>query len=449
MIPQDTQGQIITIWDKYISNNKKILDTKGTEYEDIDTQRLEWMQSPRDMMSDFIDSHLTLSEFKYHIDGFNKEHNLWGFTSIKGQMFFNLLLKTSETEEQTSKLTQLIRVCVVEPKDLQDALEKIDALERYVTGIFYKAPDKRKAPNPGSIGYFLSYFWQIHNHEKWPIMYSSMIVSFTDIGLWKTPKSQKEAYNTFFNLNDEVKQILSKHTGKLISNWEAEHAFWNFRTITAYPKKESTSKIAVQREITNNEPATILDEASFDIYEYIPRIVENLIELGNETEMSGSAKGSKFEKAVAEIFKQLGFAINLLGQGHRDPDLIAIHKEENVAFIIDAKAYANGYALSASDDRAIREYINHHCPKLKREGIQKIGFIIVSNLFKPGFDEFINDITWKTDIKRFILLSSNALLHLLAYRLKDQKSLTEIVDALISLGTNIKHQDIVRKFNDY
>jgi hypothetical protein len=178
-------------------------------------------------------------------------------------------------------------------------------------------------------------------------------------------------------------------------------------------------------------------------------VVENLIELGNETEASSSAKGSKFEKAVAEIFRQLGFNTIMLGQGHREPDLIAIHKEDNVAFIIDAKAYANGYILSAGDDRAIREYINHHCPKLKKDGIQKIGFIIVSNTFKPGFDEFINDITWKTDIKRFVLLSSNALLHLLAYRIKDQKSLSEIVDALISLGTNIKHQNIVRKFDDY
>ena len=73
--------------------------------------------------------------------------------------------------------------------------------------------------------------------------------------------------------------------------------------------------------------------------------------------------------------------------------------------IIDAKAYANGYMIGASDKRAIKEYINHYCPKLKKEGIQRIAFILISNAFKSGFSEFINDVTWKTDIKRFELLS--------------------------------------------
>ncbi len=104
--------------------------------------------------------------------------------------------------------------------------------------------------------------------------------------------------------------------------------------------------------------------------------------------------------------------------------------------------------MGAGDERAIKEYINHYCPKLKKEGIQRIGFIIVSNAFKSGFSEFINDVTWKTDIKRFVLLSSDALLHLLAYRIKDQKTLSEIVEAIISLGTTISAQDIIQQFDD-
>lgn len=449
MITKEIKEKIINIWDKYIVENQPVLDTKGVPYDDIDNKRIDAIARLKVILIDFLSGVIDLAEFKTDIDSFNKRNNFWGFTSIKGQMFFNLLLKTCETEEQLNKLTQLLKQCVAEPLNLADALFKIEALEKYVLDLFLKAPDKRKAPNPGSIGYFLSYFWQIHNNQNWAIMYSSMIVSFTDIGLWQIPKSQKEAYEIFYRLNEEIKQILSKHTSRSISNWDAEHSFWNFRTITAYPKKDILPQEIKVIEAIDTTETTILDEASFDIYGYIPRIVENLIDLGNETELSSSAKGSKYEKAVGEIFKQLGFTITQLGQGHRDPDLIAIHKEENVAFIVDAKAYANGYMLSASDDRAIREYINHHCPKLKREGIQRIGFIIVSNSFKTEFDEFINDITWKTDIKRFTLLTSNALLHLLAYRIKDQKTPSEIVEAIISLGVTIRHYNIVQKFDDY
>ncbi len=449
MIPLNIKTQITTIWDKYISDNKKVVDTKGNDLEDIDSKRLEAIETLKIIVQDFITGAIDIAEFKTDIDSFNKQNNLWGFTSIKGQMFFNLLLKTSDTEEQTQKLTKLLKQCVAEPKDLPDALNKVEALDKYVSPIFNIAPDKRKAPNPGSVCYFLSYFWQIHNNQVWQIMYSSMIVSFTEIGLWQEPKSHKESYENFFNLNEEIKQVLAQHTGRSITNWEAEHSFWNFRKVTAYPKKETKTKERKQVEPTKETAISALSEASFDIYDYVPRVVANLIELGNETETSSSAKGSKYEKSVCEVFRQLGFTVQQLGQGSgREPDLIAIHKEENVAFIVDAKAYANGYMMGAADERAIKEYINHYCPKLKKEGIQRIGFIIVSNSFKSNFEDYINDITWKTEIKRFVLLTSDAILHLLAYRIKDQKTLSEVVDAIISLGTNITSQDIIQQFDD-
>jgi hypothetical protein len=185
MIPQNIQQQIITIWDKYITDNKKVLDTKGNDLEDIDSKRTEAIATLKIIVNDFTKGAIDIAEFKTDIDSFNKQNNFWGFTSIKGQMFFNLLVKTCDTEEQNQKLTKLLKQCVAEPKDLNDALSKIDTLDKYVSGIFNKAPDKRKAPNPGSVCYFLSYFWQIHNSQVWPVMYSSMIVSFTDIGLWQ------------------------------------------------------------------------------------------------------------------------------------------------------------------------------------------------------------------------------------------------------------------------
>lgn len=450
MIQQNIKNQIITIWDKYITDNKKVLDTKGNDLDNIDEKRIIAIVTLKNIINDFLQDKIDIAEFKTNIDSFNKQNNFWGFTSIKGQMFFNLVLKTSETEEQNKKLTKLLKDCITEPKNLADALTKVESMDKYTSSIFNKAPDKRKTPNPSSVCYFLSYFWQIQNYTVWPVMYSSIIVSFTDIGLWADQKSQKETYNTFYNLNEEIKQILSVHTGKSITNWEAEHSFWNFRTVKgAVPKKENTTKTAIKVSDLATEPISALAEATFNIYDFIPPISAKLIELGNESESSSATKGTKFEKAVCEVFRQLGFDVQYLGQGTgREPDLIAIYKVDNIAFIVDAKAYTNGYMLSASDERAMREYILHHCPRLKSEGIKKVGFIIVSNTFKPGFDEFINDITWNTDIKRFSLLNSDALLHLLAYKIKDQLPLTAIIDALVGLGNSISATDIIQKFDD-
>lgn len=92
--------------------------------------------------------------------------------------------------------------------------------------------------------------------------------------------------------------------------------------------------------------------------DYLIPKVSRLVELGNKTEKYASAKGSEYEKLVAEIFKQLDFEVEILGQGSgRNPDAIIKLREENTAFLVDAKAYSNGYSLGI-DDRAIKEYIN-------------------------------------------------------------------------------------------
>ena len=141
------------------------------------------------------------------------------------------------------------------------------------------------------------------------------------------------------------------------------------------------------------------------IIEYLIPKVARLVELGESSKKSFQNKGTDYEKLVAAIFRFLDFEVETLGQGRgRNPDAILRLRDQNTAFIVDAKAYSNGYSLGV-DDRAIKEYINYYCPKLQKEGYKKVGFIIVSNSFKSNFDTFINEITWNTDIKRFILLT--------------------------------------------
>lgn len=445
MISNTIKTKILSIWDKYLSEDKIILDVQGKELQNLDERRTSVIPSVKGIVNDFTTGKINVAEFKTAIDSFNKQNNFWGFTSVKGQMFFNLLTKNNDTEDQLSRLTMLLRETISEPNDISEALKKIKSLEAFCIAIFSKAKDKRRAPNPNSVGYFLSYFWQIHDHQKWPIMYSSMIVSLTDIGLWESQTSQSDAYLTFFDLNEEIKQLLSNHTNKVISNWDAEHAFWNFRKVTAYPKHESVKNDLVVVDQTKEQPVF---KPNFDISEYIIPKVAKLIDLGNQTEKSGSAKGSEFERLVGEIFKQLDFEVELLGQGSgRNPDAVIKCREENTAFLVDAKAYGTGYSLGI-DDRAIREYINHYCPKLQKEGYKKIGFIIVSNSFKSNFDHFINDITWNTEIKRFILLTSEALLYLLAYKTKDKLSLSSIIESIVSFGTVVSVQNVIEEFDD-
>ncbi|WP_286927819.1 restriction endonuclease FokI C-terminal domain-containing protein [Flavobacterium sp. UBA4197] len=445
MIPQDKIKQIQTIWDNYVASNKRVLDTKGNEFDNIDEARLNAIVELKKFIEQFQTGIINVFEFKTNVDSFNKRNNLWGFTATKGQMFFNQLVKNSESDIE--KLSKLLKECLYLPSNLTEALSKIEALEKYSLGISSKVKDKRKAPNPGSVGYFLSYFWQIQDNRAWPILYTSLINAYKELEFWQEKENQVQTYRFFYDLNEQIKVVLKEYTSKEINNWDAEHAFWNF--------KGNPNKTTNTTTIKKNKPIVVEEEekiiavnASFELSDYLIPKVSKLIELGNDNEKSSSAKGFAYEKLVAEIFKQLDFEVEILGQGtRRNPDAIIRYREENTVFLIDAKAYSNGYSLGV-DDRAIKEYINHYCPKLQKEGYKKIGFIIVSNSFKSNFDGFINEITWNTDIKRFILLSSEALLYLLAYKTKDRIPPATIIETLVSLGNPIESKNIIEEFDD-
>jgi len=442
--------KIIDIWDKYIADNKKVQDTKGRDMGDIDNDRREASVALNHYINDYLKNKIDLGTFKTNVDSFNKQNNLWGFTSIKGQMFFNLLLKTCHTEDDEKKLSKLIKKSLKEPENLQDALKSIEILYNHCKKLYEQAPDKRKVPNPGSITYFLSYFWQIQNSAEWPIMYSSMIVSFTDIGLWAAEDTPMADFEKFYNLNSEIKKLLSVHTKRNISNWDAEHSLWNFRTITTYTKKEKEKKSSEVGSVpsTTKEETEIVYKASFNIYDYVIPAVAKLIELGNATGKSASAKGAEFERTVSDVFDQLGFDVEYLGQGKgSNPDAVIRYRREHTAFLVDAKAYTDGYS-PGRDDRAFRDYIRDWCPKLIDEGIKKIGFIIVSNSFNSTLGTVINDLTWNTDIKRFILFETEALLHLIAFKNRHKLELSQIISQLVGLGNVIRTQDIIQQFDD-
>lgn len=442
MINKAQAKTIHSIWDSYINSNKKVLDTKGNPIKNINENRIKAIADIKNIINTFLLDEIAIYEFKTNIDSYNKRNNLWGFTAVKGQMFFNQLVRNSDAN--IDKLTALLKSTLLVPENLNEALQKINTLEKFCAPIFNKAEDKRKAANPGSVGYFLSYFWQIQDYKKWAILYTSMINAFKELGTWTEHSTQKNTYEFFYKLNEEVKDTLKSYTKHEISNWDVEHALWEFKgnpNADAKVKKES-----IEVEIEKEEIIKLT--ASFELNDYLIPKVANLIELGSDKNKTSAEKGSQYEKLVAEIFKQLDFEVEILGQGKgREPDAILKFREDNTAFLVDAKAYSEGYSLGV-DDRAIREYINFYTPKLSKQGFKKIGFIIVSNSFKSNFDSFINDVTWSTDIKRFMLIRSEALLYLLAYKTKDKIALSSIIESLVGWGNLIQAQDVIEKYDD-
>ncbi|NNV55017.1 PDDEXK family nuclease [Limnovirga soli] len=453
MIDGAITQQLHIIWDNYKNADRRVVDTKGRAFEDIDKSRLVAITDIRQMIDSFLSGKLELPDFKTNLDSYNKQHNYWGFTAAKGQMFFNLLTRSSIGEMH--RYISLMKNLLEEPASLEDGLLKMKMLFDYSTTFKQQATDKRFVANPMSSAYFLSYFWQIHDPEKWPVMYSSIILSFEKLGIWEPQQTSYENYRLFYQLNEVIKNVIAKYAKQPISNWDVEHALWHFAgTVTVNSKqpkpkknKETENSVFAQEETVTVDTPVL--NAGFELSDYlIPRIAK-LAELGGSSDKSSSAKGHEFEKMVGETFGLLDFEVETLGQGMgREPDAIVKYASEHIAFIVDAKAYANGYTLG-TDDRAIREYINYHCPKLKQAGFTKLGFVIVSNSFKSDLKEFICEITWTTEIKRFLLLTTEALLHLVAYKTKDKIPVTQIVEKLIAFEKIITKEMIIEEFGDY
>ena len=454
MLNNTTVQQIKVIWDDYRLQGNKVFDKNGKEFDNIDQNRLVAIEDIRKIINTFLEGKLELPDFKTNLDSYNKQHNYWGFTAAKGQMFFNLITRSSAGDMK--QFVDLMKNVLREPSSLDDALSKMKLLFAYALKFRQQASDKRLVANPMSSAYFLSYFWQIHSYEKWPVMYSSIITSFEKLNIWEPQATAYDNYRLFYSLNEEIKVIIAGYAKHPVSNWDVEHALWHFAGTVAVnskqPKPKRASEIKPKVENVNVETNTVelpMLNAGFDLSEYLIPRVARLAELGGSIDKPGSSKGHEFEKLVSETLGLLDFEVEVLGQGMgREPDAIIKYAGEHIAFIVDAKAYANGYTLG-TDDRAIKEYISYHCPRLKQAGFTKLGFIIVSNSFKSDLKEFINDITWTTDIKRFLLLTTEALLHLVAYKTKEKIPLPHIVEKLISFDSVINKEMIIEEFGDY
>ncbi|HOX32826.1 MAG TPA: restriction endonuclease FokI C-terminal domain-containing protein [Spirochaetales bacterium] len=449
MFGEEQQRKILDIWRDYSRSDKTIIDAKGNAVPDIDSQREEALPALRGLLNDFLGGSMEIGSFKSSIDSFNKRNNLWGFTATKGQMFFNQLAKAGASD--LAALVGILKSALALPQGLDGALAKVEELAAYCKVHFDKAADKRTAPNPGSVCYFLSYFWQVQDRLAWPIMYSSLIEALDALGVWEPSESPRADYERFYRVNADIEELIGSGGGAKPSHWEIEHAFWRFirrpgaSTRPSQPRQGRGQAPAPEAAPVRPTPA----EGSIVLADYlIPRIA-GLVELGADTENSGARKGYIFEQMTAEAFQLLDFETTSLGQGRgRNPDFIARSREESSAFIVDAKAYSEGYSLGR-DDRAMREYIATHCPRLRSDGYKKVGFIVVSNSFKDDLEDLAVELTWETDIKRFILLETEALLYLLAYKTRNRLRASDIIAFLVSMTNPIGKADIIGKFDDW
>lgn len=424
-LTSDQINKTFQVWNYYIENGNDFLNKSG-EYTDqeLDRKRYDLIPKIKDLIIKFLSGELEIGAFKTQLDSINKKNRLWGFMAINGQMFFNMVVKTSQKANKSSELIRLLKKIIIVPPSMAVAKKSIEEFEVFVRDLGQYSTDLRGAPKIGSIPYFLSYFWQIQNPEIYPVYYTSMVQAFQNLEIWTPNKTIAENYGDFYELNHLIIEKINQKYSLNIKLWNLEHAFWlHFQTLNQQnPKPEITDTPIdghVQTQQVLGQNLTLPESYIPPVISILPQLSINDPDMVQICQQKGKAIEKVFEERLSILFEILGYESSLLGQGHgRVPDGVVISEEYHYAIIFDAKVRQNGYSMG-TDDRAIREYITNQSEPLRRRGIRNIYFLIISNKFNGNNEAAIRRIKIETHVNEVILAEVEALLAMVDRKLRD------------------------------
>jgi len=387
------------------------------------------------LVSAYLAGDVPLAEFKSKADGINKRNELWGFKGIKGQMFFNMLVNASEDADECDQET---KAAITVPANDSMASSRIKTFLGYVKRVGEQWVDagntKHGRPKPGSILFFLSYFWQLQNKDIWPVYYTNSVNTMVDINLWQPSGDLAADYLSFKAIHEELAKLFTQDSGETFNLYDVEHVFW-YLGGDPYGGSGGDDEEAPASLPGGTAPALVegrLPES------YVPPIVAVLLrmaegdeEIAEAAKRSGTTIERAFEKNVNAAFTILGYETKLLGQGQgRVPDGVAVCTDESYAILWDAKVRSNAYSMG-TDDRTIREYITTQSRDLKRRGrFRNIYYLIVSSRFTDDYDDAISGIKMDTDVNEVSLVEADALVAMVETKLRAPLQVTLGPDGL-------------------
>jgi hypothetical protein len=375
------------------------------------------------LLREYQAGRIDLATFKTRIDGINKENHLWGFRGIKGQLFFNLVVKAAEDRAECDRE---LKQAIAAPPNEEAASRQIGTFASYVNRVgeahVRGGGKKGSRPNVGSIPYFLSYFWQVQARDIWPMFFTNSVNVMTDMNLWQPTGEPAADYIAFKHIHEELAQAFNRESGHRFGLYAVETVFWWKGGNPLVSRKPPDKGETGDRSGRSSEPPDIfrLPESYVPpIVAILPRMARNEEALREGAKAAGTSLDRVFEKSINAAFTVLGYETKLLGQGQgRVPDGLAVELGSRYAILWDAKARSDGYSMG-TDDRTIKEYINSQSRELKgQRGIRNIYYLIVSSGFADDFDDTIRSIKMETDVSEVCLVEAEALVRLVEAKMR-------------------------------
>jgi hypothetical protein len=396
---------------------------------ELDMNRVRMIDAElKPLVESYLAGQTPLAEFKSKIDGINKRNEFWGFKGIKGQMFFNMVVNVADDE---SECDQEIKAAIALPTGEDIARSRIKTFHSYmrrIGNVFVEGGGtKQGRPKPGSIPFFLSYFWQIQDRTTWPVYYTNGVKTMIDLNLWQPSDELADDYIAFKRLQEELAALFSQVSKRPFDIYGVEHVLW-FKGGNPYVESKPLRETEEPTPPRAN-PRAVEDATTFSRLpeSYVPPVIAILPNMArNEPGLEDAAKASgtslmrAFEKSIHAAFTVLGYDTKLLGQGSgRVPDGLALELDNSYAVLWDAKIREDGYSMG-TDDRAIREYVMTQSRELKRRRtLRNIYYAIISSGFKDDYDDLIRSIKMDTDTNEVCLIEAAALVAMVDTKLRN------------------------------
>lgn len=385
----------------------------------------------------FLTGSMSLAEFKPEIDSINKQNALWGFSGIKGQMFFNLLYNACI---DVAELTAELSAAIVTPDSEDMAKSRMRNFASYVRRIgdayVEGGGSKHARPKLSSIPFFLSYFWQIQSPQRWPVYFTNSVQVLTDLNLYQQNEDLAEAYIEYTRLHVELQSVFSCAANRPFTLYDVEHVWWYVgqekQSATVVTPAVGKSQPTPTQIVDVEEPISLLPDSYVPpIISIIPRLAANESQLEAAAKASGISVARALEKSINAAFTILGYETQLLGQGQgRIQDGLAIASDHNYAIFWDAKARQKGYSMG-TDDRVVREYITTQSRELKKKRhLRNLYYMIISSSFQDDFDDLIRGLKMETYINEVCLVESDAFVAMVDAKLRDPNQLSLGPDGL-------------------
>jgi hypothetical protein len=187
--------------------------------EERDAQRKQAIDDAiRPLVMDYLTESVDFDDFKTRIVSANQRRDLWDFLGVEGLGFFDAYVAAApDVKARDRELRQAISA----PTSNNLARVKI---QNFVSHVKRHGAQLNEdgSPDPASIPYFLSWFWQCQDRDTWPICNSACVTVMLRLKLLRTTDDFADDYVVLKQIYEELADAFKNRRGKFFGCYEVE-----------------------------------------------------------------------------------------------------------------------------------------------------------------------------------------------------------------------------------